>query len=225
MRMVKLQQMLLDTKEEQNKESETYLNVSFVSTDLSKTERVPKCTKCTKKPNEKRKKLRRDIHQKTRESNIRYIRNLSDNELTGDQINLLSRRLKFIPTPVTNESHIRSQLLNDFKTFARRMRLQYMFHGQNKEQHPFHVKSNWEPPTQPLVALETYLEEVKSQLAEVKILKPKNNLPHKECQEIKELKQNTNINVQKADKGTTTVIMNKEDKIRGTGTTKPKGKL
>ena len=33
----------------------------------------------------------------------------------------------------------------------------------DKEQHPFHVKSDWEPPVQPSVALETYLEEVKSQ--------------------------------------------------------------
>ena len=62
--------------------------------------------------------------------------------------------------------------------------------------------------------LETYLEEVKTELAEVKILKPKNNLPYKERQAIKELKQNTNINVKKADKGTTTVIMNKEAKIK-----------
>ena len=86
-----------------------------------------------------------------------------------------------------------------------------MFHGQNKEPHPFHVKSNWEPPIQPSVALETYLEEVKTQLAEVNIFKPRNNLPYRERQAIKELEQNTNINIKKADKGTTTVIMNKED--------------
>ena len=89
-----------------------------------------------------------------------------------------------------------------------------MFHGQNKESHPFHVKSNWEPPIQPSVALETYLEEVKTQLVEVKIFKPRNNLPNRERQAIKELEQNTNINIKKADKGITTVIMNKEDKIR-----------
>ena len=89
-----------------------------------------------------------------------------------------------------------------------------MFHGQNKESHPFHVKSNWEPPIQPSVALETYLEEVKTQLAEVKIFKPRNNLPNREREAIKELEQNTNINIKKSDKGTTTVIMNKEDKIR-----------
>ena len=56
--------------------------------------------------------------------------------------------------------------------------------------------------------------EVKTQLAEVRIFKPRNNLPHRERQAIKELEQNTNINIKKADKGTTTVIMNKEDKIR-----------
>ena len=92
------------------------------------------------------------------------------------------------------------------------MRLKYIFNGQNKEPHPFHVKSNWEPPIQPSVALETYLEEVKTQLAEVKIITLKNNLPFKERQAIKELKQNTNIHVKKADKGTTTVIMKTEDK-------------
>ena len=165
----------------------------------------------TKKRNERRKKLRRDIDQKTLESQKRYIKNLSDSELTRDQINLLSRGLKFIP--VTNESHIRQQLLNDFKAFARQMRLQYMFHGQNKEPHPFHVKSNWELPIQHAVVLETYLEEVKTQLAEVKIFKLRNNLPYRERQAIKELQQNTNINIKKADKGTTTVIMNEEDKI------------
>ena len=49
------------------------------------------------------------------------------------------------------------------------MRLQYIFHGQDKEPHPFHVKSNWEPPIQPSFTLESYLEEVKTELAEVKI--------------------------------------------------------
>ena len=68
-------------------------------------------------------------------------------------------------------------------------------------------------PVQPSVALETYLEEVKIQLAEIKIDKPKNNLPVKERQAIKELKENKEINIKRADKGSTTVILNKKDKI------------
>ena len=60
------------------------------------------------------------------------------------------------------------------------MHLKYMFHGKNREVHPFYVKSDWNSPAQPSVALESYLEEVKSQLAEIKITKPKNYLSRKE---------------------------------------------
>lgn len=113
----------------------------------------------------------------------RYIKNLSNLELTQAQINLISRGLQFIPTPLTNERHIRTQLLNDFKAFVKRMHLQYICYGQDKEPHSFHVKSNWEPPIQPSVTLESYLEEVKTELAEVKASKPKNYLPINELKE------------------------------------------
>ena len=94
------------------------------------------------------------------------------------------------------------------------MCLKFMLHGKNREVHPFYVKSDWNSPVQPSVALESYLEEVKSQLAEIKITKPKNNLSGKEHEALTELKQNTDINLKKADKGSTTVVMNTTDKIR-----------
>ena len=134
--------------------------------------------------------------------------------MTRDQINVLSRGLKFIPTPVTNTGHVRAELLKDFNAFARRMRLQYIFHGKDKEQHPFHVKSDWEPPVQPSVALETYLEEVKLQLANINTITPRNNLPKREQLAIKQLKQNPDINIKRADKGSSIVVLNKEDKIK-----------
>ena len=120
---------------------------------------------------------------------------------------MLSRGLKFILTPVTNKTIIRRQLLRDFEQFARRMRLQYIFHGQNKEPHPFHVKSNWMPPVQQSIALESYLESVKTQLADIRINKPKNNLSRNELAALKELKNNSAINLKKADKGTTERIL------------------
>ena len=80
--------------------------------------------------------------------------------------------------------------------------------------HPFYVKCDWNPPVQPSVAFESCLEEVKSQLAGMKITKPKNNLLCKEHEALTELKQNKDINLKKADKGSTTVVMNKTDKIR-----------
>ena len=89
-----------------------------------------------------------------------------------------------------------------------------MFHGQNKESHPFQVRSSWELPIKPSAALETHLEESKTQLAGVKTFKPETEFPQRERQAIEDIEQNTNINVKKADEWTTTVIMNKEDKRR-----------
>ena len=103
-----------------------------------------------------------------RKSNERFIKNLSNLQLTDNQVNMISKGLKFVPTPVTDEKNIKRQLLQDFEKFARRMRLQYIFHTKNTEPHPFHVKSDWVPPVQKSVALESYLESVKIQLAEIK---------------------------------------------------------
>lgn len=89
-----------------------------------------------------------------------------------------------------------------------------MFYGHNRNVHPFYVKSNWNPPVQKSVALESYLEEVKLQLTEIQITKPKLNLSREEQKALNELKQNNDINLKKADKGSTTVVMNKADKIK-----------
>ena len=93
------------------------------------------------------------------------------------------------------------------------MRLKYIFHGQNNKPHPHHVKSNWIPQVQPSVALESYLEEVKLQLAEIKLSQPKNNLSSKEREALQSLKRNKDLNVKKADKGSCVVIMDTENKI------------
>ena len=71
-----------------------------------------------------------------------------------------------------------------------------------------------DPPVQPSEALESYLEEVKSQLAEIKITNLKNNLSRKEHGALTELKQNTDINLKKGGRGSTILVMNKTDKIR-----------
>ena len=93
------------------------------------------------------------------------------------------------------------------------MRLQYIYHGKETEPHPFHVKPSWIPPIQPSVALESYLEDVKIQLAETPLVKPKNNLPPGERRALGELIQNKEIILKKADKRTTTVVMTRENKI------------
>ena len=134
--------------------------------------------------------------------------------MTDSQVSILPKGLPFIPTPVTNENEIKRHLLAHFEQFARRMRLQYIFQGNHRGKHPFHVKSNWIPPVQPSVALESYLENVKVGLAEITTQRPKYNLSRKEHIAVKELKHNTAINLKKADKGSTTVILNVTDKLQ-----------
>ena len=199
-----------------NKKSESY---PVVFSDPLEIREEGKRNKSNNKAVKNRKRLERrkakdkKRFQKNIESRKQHIKNLSDTPLTDEQITLLSRGLKFIPTPVTRENDIRRQLLNDFSQFARRMRLKYIFHGNDKEPHPFHVKSDWEPPVQPSIALETFLEEVKFELASIKSSRPKDNLSQGERNALKELSRDKNIVLKKADKGTTTVIMNRTDKL------------
>ena len=95
-----------------------------------------------------RKKLaKKSITKRGEEIKSTYIRNLSNCNLTTDQINLLSKGLRFIPSPHTNTDSVKRQIVRDFNQFARRMRLRYIYHGRGKMKHPFYVKSNWEPVT------------------------------------------------------------------------------
>ena len=109
---------------------------------------------------------------------------------------------------------IKKQLLCDFDHFARRMCLQYIFHGENTKPHPFHVKCTCKTQVQPSVALESYLEEVKIKLAELELKNPKDNLNPAERETLKSLKRDTNINLKKADKGTTSVVLNMRTKLK-----------
>ena len=53
------------------------------------------------------------------------------------------------------------------------------------------------PPVLQSITLESYLESVKTKLADIKINKPNNNLSRNEMAAIKELKSNSAINLKK----------------------------
>ena len=64
------------------------------------------------------------------------------------------------------------------------------------------------------MALESSLEEVKLELADMELHRPKDNLSHNERHALKELSRDKNILLKKADKRTSTIVMNREDKIK-----------
>ena len=50
-----------------------------------------------KNRNERRRKIARDLDKNITEARKKHVKNLSDYKMTRDQINVLSRGLKFIP--------------------------------------------------------------------------------------------------------------------------------
>ena len=95
------------------------------------------------KHRERKSNKRLNIRRKNTELNQRYIKNLSNCKISTHETNLLSRGLmKFIQTPIPDKNRVRQKLLQDFKHFARRMRLRYIFNNKDSEQHPFHVKGS-----------------------------------------------------------------------------------
>jgi len=160
----------------------------------------------------RRKTLKTSITSNTRAHNERFITNLSNQALSDNEVNVLSRGLKFIPTPPVPTSH--KSFLKDFNQFARTMRLKYMFVNKKKTKpHTFHVKSNWQPPIQPSAALEQYLEDTKLEIASMVFYPQSDNISQGERAAINALKKNDKLNLKKADKGTNTVILDTTQKI------------
>ena len=187
-RINNLEKQLLDIKEmlcthllNNNKNVESYNNVisEQTTTKTTSTRSVARLSKYGKRIR-RRKTAKQKSYNKERETNEKFLKYLSDHRLTDSQVSVLSKGLRFIPTPVTNENELKRHLLADFQQFARRMRRQYIVHGNHRGKHPFHVKSSWIPPVQPSVALESYVENVKVRLAEKTMQKPKYNLSRKE---------------------------------------------
>jgi len=94
------------------------------------------------------------------------------------------------------------------------MRLKHIFANSKSKPHLFHVKSSWQPPPQPSVALESYLERTKHEIASVVFSDTKDNLTAKQRQTLNTVRANKRVNLKRADKGTTTVVMGTLDKIK-----------
>ena len=111
---------------------------------------------------------------------------MSTEKLVDEKISLLAKGLKFVPTPKLKEQKLRRELMEDFNRLERTMRLQYIYADKKDETpHPFHVKSTWKPPRTQSVALESFLDEVKLQISEAAITKPRDNLNKGERKTLK----------------------------------------
>ena len=130
--------------------------------------------------------------------------NLSWRNLTGSEISLLSKGLTFVPTSST----IKAKLKIELEALGRISRLKW--HSRNEENvfdlDQFKPKYTFNPRNKD-AAIEVYMNSLEEKLMKIEIPKDKyNKLTSKERQALYDLKNDKNIVVKGADKGSAVVV-------------------
>ena len=139
--------------------------------------------------------------------------NLSHRKFSKAKVSLLSKGLKFCPTPNTIDKSILKQ---DLEKFGRKLRLKWHYHNDNRifDRNPFKPKSKFNPPKSD-AAIELYLSRLEEKLLNLGPIKHKyNNLTREERKALYDLRNDTSIIIKEADKGSVVVIWDKEDYLK-----------
>lgn len=141
------------------------------------------------------------------------VLNLSSTHLTHFQNQLLKKGLSFAPSNPTSK---RNSLNADLTQYHRRLKLLAYFGpapATNKK--PFHMSSDWEPEPsklpQPILEL---IKKDQQSIAKLRETKDRPNLTKEEEKALRDLKNNSNIIIKPADKGSAIVIMDRTDYVK-----------
>ena len=142
------------------------------------------------------------------------IVNLSDKKLSTTEKSLLDKGLNFIPVPTKIN---KSKILQAVSDLGRKIKLAYVFRDGTKfsrKKTKFVNKSKWTPPDNKInKAVLEKIDQMVQEIQQLRIEKEYPNLKTSELRALKKLKNNMNIIIKPADKGSATVIMNKKDYI------------
>ncbi len=140
--------------------------------------------------------------------------NMSSKSLTNAQVKLLSKGLKFTPTPVSNLP----ELEKDINTFCRTLRLKEYFNQSDSDTDDDQTidiarnKSKFCPPHNRNKTLDNGIENlqrVSRNLKSLHVKTPKENLTHSERRALKELSQDPSIIIKEADKGGAVCVLDR----------------
>ena len=142
--------------------------------------------------------------------------NLSDRRLTESELSLLGKGLSFVPT----KRQTIAQLIAELKEWERLMRLKEYWDGQDKNESggdrdgdSQYKTSRWTPPKGRDQWLDLYIEEVTSGVIQGLRKTGRSNLSKGEDEALLSLMKDDSIIIRPADKGSSFVILNKEDYI------------
>ena len=135
--------------------------------------------------------------------------NISKRVLSQAEISLLSKGLKFIPTPPTVN---RAILKEELEVFGRKLRLKWHFRDNESSgiYNIFKKKSNFKPRKKD-AAIEIYLSKLEEEIFNLDFNLQYNNLTKAERAALRNLRDDTSIVIKEADKGSAVVVWDRED--------------
>ncbi len=144
--------------------------------------------------------------------------NISQYSLSQTEIAILSKGLKFCPTPLrVDEFEVRK----DVKAFSRRLRLQEYFRSDDVDnddedheysKNPFRTPSSWDPPKSNDHNLEAYIEHTEQSITSLdfSVNHRHNNITKEERSALYNLRDNSSIVIKEADKGSAVIVMDSD---------------
>lgn len=135
---------------------------------------------------------------------------------TTIQLQLLEKGLTFIPT-LDLHKNSSEQLQLDIQNYHRKLKLAaYFKENKNRTKVPFMPTSQWLPPSEkiPLQVHKLIEKDIQAFFRNTQFKKIKTNMSKQEIIGMKDLISNNNIVIKEADKGSTTVILDREQYIR-----------
>ena len=155
--------------------------------------------------NQKKKKMRKTEFKDL----LNCIVNMADIELSDDMKSLLIKGLNFCPTPIPDHE---SQTLTDILIFERRCRLKphFLDRPEDTDRTRFTPTTGWTPLAGKSTGLDTFPTATKEEIMDQKLGEGHKNLTKGEMQALRELRDNTDIEIKPADKGGCIVIMSRK---------------
>lgn len=134
-------------------------------------------------------------------------------ELDEAQTNLLNKGLTYCPTPLTTKDARSTQRLKGIMAFNRRVKLDYHFRHKPPRPRPkFRLPTGWTPDqVEPDIA--EFCTDTCELAQKSKDQHTPDNLSKQERTALRQLRNNTDIVIKPADKGSATVIMDRDDYI------------
>ena len=139
---------------------------------------------------------------------------MSKRHLTEAEVSLLSKGLKFCPTPERIDVY---NVRRDIRDYIRRIRLREYFYCEDEVDGDFsqvpalRTKSTWCPERNREMAIEAYVEALKKKILSHDLnVKCQHNLTRNEQGALENLRIYDDIIIKQADKGSTVVVMDRE---------------